>query len=175
MTNQLLIQIEERVNRRFRTAFVSQTAEQADTLAKVDISGALSNRAQGESLYDTTLRYLRRLDRAEFRRKNCSVNEASFYKYARIEKSTWSHIRLGETLPQKETMLKLVIALRLNEADATKLLSKASCSFNDTDLRDMVILACIDVCCYDIETVYDILEEYADDGPNRPRRFKNIY
>ena len=82
---------------------------------------------------------------------------------------------MGETLPQKETMLKLVIALRLNEADATKLLSKASCSFNDTDLRDMVILACIDVCCYDIETVYDILEEYADDGPNRPRRFKNIY
>lgn len=139
------------------------------------IAAALQSREPGESLYEMTLRLLRRLNNPVFRRKSGELNEAAFYKYARIEKNTWSNIRLGSTVPRKETVLKLVIALQLSEAEASALLAKASWSFSDTDPRDAVILACIDVGCYDIETVYDTLEEYAHSDPNQPRRFKNIY
>ncbi len=171
----LLTRIEEYVNVHYHPAPDDIAASLPDVLEKVDISQALQHHSPGESLYDTTMRYLRRLDNPAFLRKNGEINEAAFYKYARIEKSNWSRIRLGEAFPRKETLLKLVIALHLNEKDASTLLSKASCSFNDTDLRDMVILACLDIRCYDIETIYEILEEYADNGPDRPRRFKNIY
>lgn len=170
MNDNLHTLIRYRIKTRYRPG-----PETAQVMEKVDISQALNARKPGESLYDTVLKYLERKGGRAFRRKNGEINEPAFYKYARIEKSSWSRIRLGETLPHKETMLKLVIALGLNEEEAAGLLAKASCSFNDTDLRDMVILACIDVRCYDIETVYELLEEYADGGPGKPRRFKNIY
>lgn len=171
MNKNTLARIRILVGERYRP----ERALYPDVVGKVDISEALSARKPGVSLYDSIMAYVRRLGCRSFQRKNGDINEASFYKYARIEKSSWSRIRLGEVLPQKETMLKLVIALRLNEEEAEGLLAKASLSFNDTDLRDMVILSCLDVGCYDIETVYEILEEYADNGPGKPRRFKNIY
>lgn len=176
MKRQQLVQIEEFLNRHRTSGHGTRAAPPQEVrLQKVDISEALRNRQMGESLYSMILGFLERIEGTQFRRKSGGLNEAAFYKYARIEKNTWSNIRLGNTTPQKETMLKLVIALRLNEQEAVALLAKASYGFNDTDLRDMVILACIDTNCYEIETVYEILEEYADDGPGRLRRFRNIY
>lgn len=122
------------------------------------------------SLYDYVRERMRRQPR--FVKKNGQPDEAGFYAYARIDKSTWSSLRWNQRLPSKETLLKLVIALRLNEEEANELMRRGSNSLNESDPRDRVILALLDIACYEIEDVYDVLEEY---GTNGAQPFKNIY
>lgn len=122
------------------------------------------------SLYDYVREMMRRQPR--FVKKSGLPDEAGFYAYARIDKSTWSSLRWNLRLPSKETLLKLVIALRLNEEEANELMRRGSNSLNESDPRDRVILALLDISCYEIEDVYDVLEEY---GTNGAQPFKNIY
>lgn len=138
--------------------------------------GAFEDRKrQGEkemSLYDTILHYIKRLNNPDFFSKLGNIKEAAFYEYALIDKSTWSSIKYNTIIPSKKTLLKLVIALRLNETEAKDLLRKGSNSFDLKDMRDQVILALIDIKCYDITDVYEVLEEYRNKGP---KKFDNIY
>lgn len=139
---------------------------------KPSLEQALLNHPKGESLYDTVLKYIARMRNPYFIKKSGKLDEAGFYTYARIDKNTWSNLRWGKTLPKKETLLKLIIALRLNMDEANKLMHKASNSLTDIDPRDRIIMALIDIRCYDIEDVYEILEDY---GKNGAQPFKNIY
>lgn len=126
--------------------------------------------ADAGSLYDYIRQMMRR--QARFVKKNGTLDEAGFYAYARIDKSTWSNLRWNLRLPSKETLLKLVFALRLSEEEANVLMKRGSNSLNETDPRDRVILALLDIRCYEIEDVYNVLEEY---GTNGAQPFKNIY
>lgn len=107
-----------------------------------------------------------------FVKKSGKLDEASFYVYAHIDKTTWSNLRWGLRLPSKETLLKLVFALRLDEEDARELMRRGSNSLNEADPRDRIVLALLDISCYDIHLVYEVLEEY---GTNGAQPFKNIY
>ena len=98
--------------------------------------------------------------------------QAAFYKYAYIDKSTWSELRWNLVVPKKKTLLKLIIALRLNEEEAEDLMRRGSSSFNPKDLRDQIILALIDIQCYNPDDVYEVLEEYRLHGS---QKFENIY
>lgn len=122
------------------------------------------------SLYSYVQEQMRR--QVRFVKKNGALDEAGFYAYARIDKSTWSGLRWNLRNPSKETLLKLVFALRLTEAEANELMKRGSNSLNESDPRDLVVLALLDIGCYDIEDVYDVLEEY---GTNGAHPFKNIY
>ena len=77
-------------------------------------------------------------------------------------------------MPKKETLLKIVIGLRLNPREADQLMEKASNRMNYNDLRDRVIMACMYRNIYDPEDVYEVLEYFAA-GDKKKRRFKNIY
>ncbi|MCD7883979.1 MAG: hypothetical protein LUI87_09830 [Lachnospiraceae bacterium] len=137
---------------------------------------AVENRMQQhetqKSLYDLILFYIKRLGKSRFFFKNGELNAAAFYQYAQIDKSTWSQLKYGTATPKKETLLKLVIALRLSVDEAEDFMVKGSNSLNPNDPRDLVILALLDVKCYEIGDVYEVLEEY---GKNGVRKFENIY
>lgn len=122
------------------------------------------------SLYDYVREKMGR--QVRFVKKNGALDEAGFYAYARIDKSTWSGMRWNLRKPSKETLLKLVFALRLTESEAHELMKRGSNSLNEADPRDLIVLALLDIGCYDIEDVYDVLEEY---GTNGAHPFKNIY
>lgn len=164
----LFLQIEESLNRRKRTG--------CPVIRKVNpaIEQAIRDReqrAQGSgSLYDYVCTMMARQSR--FRKKSGKLDEAGFYAYAQIDKTTWSNLRWGLRVPSKETLLKLVFALRLTEAEANVLMTRGSNSLNEMDPRDRIVLALLDIACYDIESVYEVLEEYGTRGAHP---FKNIY
>lgn len=122
------------------------------------------------SLYTYVCEKIRRY--ARFVKKSGKLDEPAFYSYARIDKTTWSNLRWGLRVPSKETLLKLVFALRLNEDEARELMTRGSNSLNEADPRDRIVLALLDIGCYEIESVYEVLEEY---GTNGAYPFKNIY
>lgn len=175
MNGKILVSVEEYIN---RLQYRVKHEEWVDVTAKVDskIAARIQEKKkiaeEEESLYEMIKRYIKRLGRPEFYRKNGELNEAAFYRYAWIDKSTWSDIRWEKIVPQKKTLLKLVIALELNEEEAVELLRKGSSCFNIRDPRDQIILALIDIKCYDYQAVYDVLEEYRLNGA---RPFENIY
>ena len=148
------------------------------TTAKVsvDVGNRIGQRfrtmEQEDSLYDVVVRYVKRLNDIRFYFKNGEVNDAAFYRYACIDKSTWSDLKHSLIVPKKKTLLKLVIALRLNEREAVDLMRRGSNSFDPKDMRDQIILSLIDLSCYEIEDVYEVLEEYRNKGP---QKFENIY
>lgn len=142
----------------------------------IEISNRIEFRArQSEketSLYEFLEPLIKRSKSPSFVKANGEVNGAKFYTYARIDKSTWSNIRWDLITPNKNTLLKLIIALKLNEEEANELMRKGSNSLNPKDPRDLVILALIDLKVYDIETVYNVLEVY---GKRGSVKFENIY
>lgn len=171
----LLISIEERINQRLASS--KQTNEKFvykkinDEIAEA-IDKRIAEASEDNALYSLILVYIRRLNNEKYMRKNGEINEAAFYRDAFIDKSTWSDIRWGKILPNKKTLLKLIIALRLSEDEANELMAMGSNSLNPSDPRDIIILALIDIKCYDVYDVYDVLEEY---GKNGKRKFENIY
>ncbi len=168
MNKQLIVQLEEARNK-FGKLFVVQKLD-ADLQASIEsVIQNRIDRSEEISLYSFLCEKLRE---RHFVKKSGLLDEAGFYNYARISSNTWSNIRLGNGVPSKETLLKLIIALRLSEAEAGKLMELGHNALRFSDPRDRIILALIDIRCYDIYTVYDVLEEYGKHGAHP---FSNIY
>ena len=123
--------------------------------------------AQTATLYEEVMLYLERLNRetdGAFSRKNGAINEAKFYEYAYIDKSTWSSMKNNLIVPKKKTVLKLAIALRLSEDEAMRLMQKINDCFDYDDKQDLIVLALLNLKIYDITTVIDTLEFYQMQG-----------
>ncbi len=176
----LFIKVEEQINRRLSP---NKPSNEKLLFGKINdnIASAIDTRMnrlidmetnENSPLYSLIEVYIRRLKNDKYIKKNGEINGASFCRDAFIDKSTWSDIRYGNIVPNKKTLLKLIIALRLSEDEANDLMAMGSNSLNPSDPRDIVILALIDIKCYDIYDVYDVLEEY---GKNGKRKFENIY
>ncbi len=186
MDNRIYVEIEEYINKRFPAQkpeehhlYRNGVTGLGKTCCSVDMfqtfEKCLENRIKinenKENLYDLLLKYIKRL-RKDFYKKNGVLNADSFCKYAIIDKSTWSNIQHNVGKPSKETLLKLIIVLELNETEATEMMNIAGNCFCYSDFRDQLILAIIDVKLYDVEAVYEIMEKYRNDGVHN---FKNIY
>ena len=168
MNKKLMVQIEEALNKTGRPVLV----QKLDVELHASIAQALQNRKECKEenrLYDFLIGKLRA---QKFVKKSGLLDEAGFYTYAGISSNTWSNIRLGKGTPNKETLLKLIIGLRMDQDEAHLLMLLGHNELRMSDPRDRVILALIDIRCYDIYTVYDVLEEY---GKNGAQPFKNIY
>ena len=128
------------------------------------------------SVYEAVMIYLERLNqtlKTPFIRKNGIIDEAQFYTYAYIDKSTWSSMKNNSVKkPKKKTLLKLSIALRLSEDEATDLLLLGGESFDSDDIQDLVILALLNLKIYNIATVIDTLDSYRFHGE---QYFDSIY
>lgn len=168
----LLLAVDDAIRKR-KSAFIgTQPAQKIDPKVKAMVQLRMAQGEKETTLFERIEKYLRRLDNKNFYKKNGELNEAAFCRYAMIDKSTWSSLRYNLIVPKKKTLLKLVIALKLNEKEAEDLLHRGSNSFDMKDLRDQVILALIDIQCYNIEDVYEVLEEYRNHGT---QSFENIY
>ena len=160
----------------FQKIEASLARRSAPVFQKVDlrVEQAIAARerraAASGTLYTYVCGILQRQNR--FIKKSGKLDESGFYAYARIDKTTWSNLRWNLRIPSKETLLKLIFALRLNEADARELMTRGSNSLNEADPRDRIVLALLDVGCYEIEAVYEVLEEY---GTRGAVPFRNIY
>lgn len=179
ISEQLDQKISDAISRRDRSViFDKASSNRPFDVDPIDIE--ISNRiefrakqyAKETSLYEFLIPLIKRSQSPSFVKANGEVNGAKFYTYARIDKSTWSNIRWNLITPNKNTLLKLIIALKLNEEEANVLMRKGSNSLNPKDPRDLVILALIDLKIYDIETVYSVLEVY---GKRGTVKFENIY
>lgn len=168
MDKKLMIKIEEYLN----------NLTQGNEVQKVDpdihaaLEEAIKNRTDAnpeESLYVFLCKQLRK---QHFVKKSDLLDEAGFYTYAQISSNTWSNIRWGNGTPSKETLLKLIIALKMDEDDVKELMRLGHNELKLSDPRDRVILALMDIRCFDIYTVYEVLEEYGQHGA---QRFRNIY
>lgn len=168
MDKQLMIKIEEFLNNLPRSCEVKKV----DSDLQTALEEALKHRKASVS-DDSLYRFLcKQLEKRHFVKKSKLLDEAGFYTYAQISSNTWSNIRWGNGIPSKETLLKLIIALKMDEDDANELMRLGHNALKLSDPRDRVILALIDIRCYDIYTVYEVLEEY---GQNRTNGFSNIY
>ncbi len=127
---------------------------------------------EGGKLYDLLCKWL---EVRKWVKKSGKLDEAGFYRYAMIDKNTWSNIRWNKGLPSKDTLLKLVIALKLNEQEAGELMRRGSSALNPQDSRDRIILALLDIGCYDIDAIYEVMEEYGKHPANPKDRFENLY
>lgn len=185
MDKRIYVEIEEYINARFSAQTSSSFGVKSRSTEVVNsyfpegfwdnfeesLNEKLKKSNQEEKLYDLLLKYIKR-SKKNFYKKNGTLNGESFCKYVYIDKSTWSNIQYDIGKPSKETLLKLIIALELNEEEAQEVLNKGGRSFCYSDFRDQLILAIIDKKIYDIETVFEILEKYRNDGVHK---FENIY
>lgn len=168
MDKKQMVRIEEALNR----LADPRAMQKLDPEIQASIEDAIRNRIDLKAepqLYDFLCKKLRE---QHFVKKSGLLDEAGFYTYAQISSNTWSNIRWGNGIPSKETLLRIIIALKLNENDANEVMRLGRNSLSLSDPRDRVILALIDIRCYDIYTVYDVLEEYGKYGA---RPFANIF
>lgn len=155
-----------KANKHISTAKFNKDFPKSDTAINDMIdSYIISHRGKTyeTTVYDDVISYLTRLNKQldnSFVRKNGAINESRFYDYAYIDKSTWSSMKNNQIVPSKKTILKLAIALRLNEDETIALLQKAKEKFDYNDTQELVILALINMKVYDIPTVIETLEFY---------------
>ena len=115
-------------------------------------------------------------------RKNGSIDYPRFYKIAEIPQPSWNRYFNGTNGNAPiETLLKIVLALRMPTQDAIKFMSSAGSGFYTGNEQDMLILAFIDsdylglTEVVDIQNmVFDLLEILGEKrSPNDKKNKKN--
>jgi hypothetical protein len=150
VNTRLFVELEEYFNRN-----ITCTGTDAKDLSKVDnkILGMMDeyiNERKDQqhenkpSLYKIILKYIERMKEqgyldSNYFHKNGELKEATFYNMAQIDKSTWNGIRWGTLKPSKKTLLKLVLALRLDQNEAEQLLRLEREEFDKEDIQDWII------------------------------------
>ena len=175
------IYVEEKLNKQF--ALQNRNMIDTDCLHYIRSVAKILDEKEETSLYEDVCTYLARINNdndtstEKFIKKSGKLDEKKFYDYAQIGKNTWSNIRLNAKGITKESALKLVIALQLNEEEAKVILKKASWSFNPNDDRDNVILALLHRKCFVPKDAARILESYANTQKEGETicLFENIY
>jgi len=86
--------------------------------------------------------------------------DAEIYKKADIDRKLFSKIRCNENYtPRKNVILKLCIALELDEEETKKLLNSAGYSLSSSKF-DLIISYCIENKIYDSKKINDYLYDY---------------
>ena len=196
MTNSTLmmavVMVEERLNRRLVKKGAAGSTPWL-VKAPLDMAGAYQGAPPATPL---SAGAQRRLDEA-FRRRRHAASAADyvlsllpergfalddgqpdcvrFYKQAWIAPDVWSTFLSHTHAPSKTTLFRIVFALKLDEAEAQKLLSLAGSGFSSTNLTDQLVLACIDCGIYDPAVVYDVFDFYRTANAAQGKEIRNIY
>lgn len=176
-----LIDMEEYLNGSRSAAAETGTSmkysQEIKRLIDLELQGPQESRPSGTTLYEDVIGYIKRNGMQPFLRENGSVREAAFYTYARVDKSTWSDLKWNRIKVRKKTLLKLALALKLNEQETEALLAKGAERFDPDEIQDKIIRAVIrlnqhyDLTVPDIEEILaEYQEMYKDTKP-----FDSIY
>ena len=86
------------------------------------------------------------------------LSEIQIYKDAGIDRRLFSKIRSDVSYhPQKQTILPILIALRLNIDEAEDLLSRAGYTFSPSDRTDIIYKFCIENSIFDFNIIDDLI------------------
>ena len=86
------------------------------------------------------------------------LSEIQIYKDAGIDRRLFSKIRSDVYYhPQKQTILPILIALRLNIDEAEDLLSRAGYTFSPSDRTDIIYKFCIENSIFDFNIIDDLI------------------
>ena len=87
-------------------------------------------------------------------------SEIQIYKTANIDRRLFSKIRSDSSYhPQKQTILPLLISLRLDISEAEDLLARAGFALSPTDTTDVVYRFCIENQIFDLNVVNELIYE----------------
>ena len=167
--NLIIVQIEDWLNSRIRRRLLAKDLPlELSDLDRRQLKNAIDARKHAPSCVD----YINRLLREKgYVFDDGQLDCVRFYKHARISPDVWSTFSSGKHAPSKDTMMKIILALHLDENSAIEALMMAGFCFSQSDPTDKYIQACIDCGFYDPETVYEILEFYAE----QEKGVRNIY
>ena len=88
------------------------------------------------------------------------LSEIQIYKTANIDRRLFSKIRSDSNYhPQKQTILPLLIALKLDLHEAEDLLSRAGFAFSPTNPTDVIYRFCIENKIFKMEIVEELIFE----------------
>ena len=88
------------------------------------------------------------------------LSEIQIYKSANIDRRLFSKIRSDSSYhPQKQTILPLLISLKLDMPEAEDLLARAGFAFSPTDTTDVIYRFCIENQIFDLNVVNELIYE----------------
>lgn len=134
------------------------------------------------TIYENVIGYIKVLDNSSrFLKGKGEVKEEVFYEYAYIDNTTWNNIKKYKNIdskkvtPSKKTILKLILALKMDKTEADDMLSRVNERFDYNDTQDKVICAIIETgykYIYEVDQIVEILDFYKK---NSVKPFISIY
>ncbi len=150
----------------------SRHALYAEILEKVARERAkiIEVKAYSDTFGELVMKYIKELDDERYFKKNGEVKTTPFHEDAFVGADSWAALMNGEQC-EKETALRIVMALKLNEANANKLLKSTGWFLSVNDERDVVLMALMALGEYRPTVIYHILEHERE----KNKKIKNIY
>lgn len=170
MNNKIFVEIEEALNlRNIGLKSISLSKINIDDEARIQKAFENRNNTTHQTLYDYLCPFIRRKG---FVKKSGKLDEAAFYRSVDVDKTTWSDVRNHIRTLSHEALLRTIFMLKMDESEANQMMQLASDALNPSDARDNLVLALLDIHCYNIADVAEAMEKYGKDGAHP---FKNIY
>ena len=90
------------------------------------------------------------------------INYVDFYNRANIDRKLFSKLKNKDYKPSKNTVLAVVVGLKLDEAEAAELMASAGYAWNDSDRTDIIVRFFIRRHEYDIDKLNCALFDYGE-------------
>lgn len=136
-----------------------QEKQQPCGLPKPPCTGGLQNSSLEELLGRDADTFSQKLTKLIIRK---AVDEVEVYKSSNIDRKLFSKLRRKDYRPSKNTVLALIIGLKLDMEEAKELLSYAGFTFSPCEKTDIIVSFFIESRNYDIDTVNTALFHYGE-------------
>jgi hypothetical protein len=91
------------------------------------------------------------------------INEVKLYQHVMVSRSVFSKIRSIDTYqPDKDTVFKFAIGLRLNLEEGITFLASAGFNFKLSSNRDLIIRHCLELSKFDLLMVDQLLVDFKE-------------
>ena len=137
----------------------SRNALYAEILEKVTRERAkiIEEKTDSDTFGELVTKYIKELNDSRYFKKNGEVKTTPFHEDAFVGNDSWMALMNGEPC-EKETALRIVMALKLNEEKANRLLKSVGWFLNIKDGRDVVLMALMACGEYRPMVIYHVLE-----------------
>lgn len=150
----------------------SRNALYAEILEKVtrERTKIIEEKTASDTFRELVTKYIKELDDSRYFKKNGEVKTTPFHEDAFVGSDSWAALMNGEPC-EKDTALRIVMALKLNEVQANTLLKSVGWFLNVNDERDVVLMALMACGEYRPIVIYHVLEHERE----KNKKIKNIY
>jgi hypothetical protein len=91
------------------------------------------------------------------------IDEVKLYQHVMVSRSVFSKIRSSDAYqPDKDTVFKFAIGLRLNLEEGITFLAAAGFNFKLSSYRDLAIRHCLETAKFDLLMVDQLLDQFKE-------------